>query len=1069
MVITTTLKKPVLEKIIKQTFLNFGNITTSQMLDSLKAFGFFYATSSGISIGLEDLKSPEGKEEIKENSNLYINKINKKWINGLLSDSERFQAILDHWFSAAELIKKEIIEYYKNYDPANSLYIMAFSGARGNISQVRQIVGIRGLMTNQSGDIISFPIKKNFREGLASIDYLISAYGARKGVVDTALKTAVAGYLTRRLVFLAQNVIIRELDCNTTESLIVDISRNSNCENLIGRYSNLALEYNEQNLNLIPILTNCFLTKKICNFLSSRKNKKIYLQIKSPLTCKKDNALCQKCYGWDLSKLNKISLGESVGVIAAQSIGEPGTQLTMRTFHTGGAFGSDLNTNFFSLPLSGKIINYKSFQGFYDKNIFGENILKLIKNSEIQIFHWKKGKKIFYLPKNLEFSLEKKFFIKKNEKIANLNASDTFLNYGVKKVIPIYSPIDGEIIEKRLFFKKIYNLKNNIFILNNSKISVCLGKFFLFHTKSKYRNIKDLDINKSMAFLNVLVAPYSGFLTKKEDFLILYTNNNIYYFDVQNYKKINKSFFLKETYSNTNNQILIFLENYQFIDKGTICARIESFPEKNEKIFKNFSKIQNEAAKKILFCIREEDIYSVCGDQISNLKIKLKIGDTVNFNNKISKSLKIPLKGKLIQKDGFLYTFHLIQSLFFPKGSLFYKKNQKYIFKNELISHSIIYKQQANDIVQGLPKIDQLIEAAGSEEFEPLLYSSSLFFNLKTSNLFLKNEKNISTKFFIKNFNLVFEKSKDKKPGNFLFQLENFFSDSNVLQKHKKRDNINLINILIDKISQSELFDIKLNLSNNFIYKNKNFFSIYRPDNHTDFYKQIKFFNFFQLSDELETNIIDAHSFLLSYYYYYLKKSNSTIESSILAFQKLQLLIINSIQAVYYYQGVKLSNKHIELIVRQLTSRVFVLNYNSQNFLNDEYTYISLLKLYKETIYQLLENFEKNIFSLKTKEKNSKYKNLGNYILNIENSLINCKIVPIYLGSSKNSLIKTNGFLASASFQETKSNLIEAAILGSKDWATGLQESLMAAKLIPAGSGYLAHKNLLDNIYYYKN
>jgi len=1068
MVLAITLKKAILEKIIKQTFLNFGNITASQMLDSLKAFGFFYATSSGISIGLEDLKSPEGKKKIKKNSNLYINEINHKWLNGLLSDSERFQAILDHWFFATEIIKKEIIEYYKNYDPANSLYIMAFSGARGNISQVRQIVGIRGLMTNQSGDIISFPIKSNFREGLASIDYLVSAYGARKGVVDTALKTAVAGYLTRRLIFLAQDVIIRQIDCKTTDSLVIDLFRNSNCENLLGRYSNLALEYTEENLSLIPTLTNCFLTKKITNFLSAKKNKNIYLRIKSPLTCRDNNALCQKCYGWDLSKLNKISLGEAVGVIAAQSIGEPGTQLTMRTFHTGGAFGGDLSTNFFSLPLSGKIISYQNFQGFYDRNAFGENILKLIKDLEVQIFHWKDGKKSFYIPKNLEFFLEKRSFIKKDEKMANVSSSDLLSNYGIKKIIPIYSPIDGEIVEEKLIFKKIYN--RNISIVNNSQISTCLGKFFIFHKKSKFRNIKDFDINKSMAFLNILVAPYSGLLTKKEDFLILYANNNKYYFDIQNYKKINKFFLLKKTYSNLKNKLILFSENYQFIDKGTICARIESFPEKNEKIFKIFFKTDNKAAKKILFCIREKDIYCINADHISNLKINPKIGDIITLKKKISNTLEIPLKGKLIQKDGFLYTFHLIQSFFFPKGSLFYKKGQKYLFKNELISHSIIYKQQANDIVQGLPKIDQLIEATGSEEVEPLLYNSGLFFNLNNSNILFKNQKNVFINNFIKNFSLIFQKDNSKNEEDFLFQIEDFFSDFlNCFPNANKNSITKLDTISKKEESVQNYFDIKLHSANDFIFNDENFFSIYKPDTNTNFYKQVKFFNFFQLSDEIKTNTIDSHSFLLSYYYYYLKKSNSTIESSILSFQKLQLLIINSIQAVYYYQGVKLSNKHIELIVRQLTSRVFVLNYGSQNFLENEYIYVSLIKLYKESIYDLIEDFEKNIFSFKIQLKDFNFNNLGNYITNIENSLKNCEVAPIYVGSSKNSLIRNSGFMASASFQETKTNLIEAAMTGSNDWVTGLQESFIMDKLMPAGSGYLLNKNFLDNMYYYKN
>ena len=387
MILTVALKKTILEKLVKHSFLHFGNVITSQMLDSLKAFGFFYATSSGISIGLEDLKSPEGKSKIKKNSKEYITNLNQKWVSGFISDSERFQMILNHWFLINEKIKKEILNYYQNYDPANSLYIMAFSGARGNISQVQQIVGLRGLMTDQSGNVISFPIKNNFREGLTSVDYLVSAYGARKGVVDTALKTAVAGYLTRRLIFLAQDVIIRQIDCQSKKGIIIDISKNNNCINLIGRYINLAIDYSNKNLNFISKLSNCFITPKISRFLTTKKNKKILLKLRSSLTCKESISLCQKCYGWDLGKLNKISLGEAVGIVAAQSIGEPGTQLTMRTFHTGGVFGGNLLTSDFSLPFSGKLVFFNNFNGFYKRNSFGENILQLINNFKFVLFY----------------------------------------------------------------------------------------------------------------------------------------------------------------------------------------------------------------------------------------------------------------------------------------------------------------------------------------------------------------------------------------------------------------------------------------------------------------------------------------------------------------------------------------------------------------------------------------------------------------------------------------------------------------------------------------------------------
>ena len=215
MLLNRTVTKKILEKLDHETFSQFGIIQCSSLLDSLKLLGFYYATNAGISINLEDLKTPDLKEDCIETANNEIADVSTKWQQGYVSDTERFQRIIDSWNIATESLKNKIIDYYKNFDPTNNLYIMSFSGARGNMSQVRQLVGMRGLMSDQEGKIIDLPIQRNFREGLSSIDYIISSYGARKGIVDTALKTADSGYLTRRLIYLAQDLVIRELDCKT--------------------------------------------------------------------------------------------------------------------------------------------------------------------------------------------------------------------------------------------------------------------------------------------------------------------------------------------------------------------------------------------------------------------------------------------------------------------------------------------------------------------------------------------------------------------------------------------------------------------------------------------------------------------------------------------------------------------------------------------------------------------------------------------------------------------------------------------------------------------------------------
>ena len=231
---------------------------------------------------------------------------------------------------------------------------MAFSGARGNLSQVRQLVGMRGLMSDPSGEIMKLPIKKNFREGLTITDYLMSGYGARKGIVDTALKTANSGYLTRRLIDVAQDILIREKDCLTTHTFLLPIRNNdqkkSNLiyDKILGRILNKPI-FDPQTNKLI-VNANTQITP---NLLEKLKEKHIHnFYIRSPLTCNLYRAICQKCYGWDLSNENLVDIGEAIGILAGQSIGEPGTQLTMRTFHTGGIFTSEVRQQIIN-PING--------------------------------------------------------------------------------------------------------------------------------------------------------------------------------------------------------------------------------------------------------------------------------------------------------------------------------------------------------------------------------------------------------------------------------------------------------------------------------------------------------------------------------------------------------------------------------------------------------------------------------------------------------------------------------------------------------------------------------------------
>ncbi|MEH2274357.1 MAG: DNA-directed RNA polymerase subunit beta'' [Nostoc sp.] len=336
--------KSQLQKLISWAFTHYGTARTAVMADKLKDLGFRYATKAGVSISVDDLMVPPTKRLLLEAAEEEIRATETRYQRGEITEVERFQKVIDTWNGTSEALKDEVVVHFKKTNPLNSVYMMAFSGARGNISQVRQLVGMRGLMADPQGEIIDLPIKTNFREGLTVTEYIISSYGARKGLVDTALRTADSGYLTRRLVDVSQDVIIREFDCGTTRGLTIG-------------------PMTEGAKTLIPLATRLMgrvigedvvhpVTKEVIaprnSPISEDLAKKIEksgvseVVVRSPLTCEAARSVCQHCYGWSLAHAKMVDLGEAVGIIAAQSIGEPGTQLTMRTFHTGGVFTGEV-------------------------------------------------------------------------------------------------------------------------------------------------------------------------------------------------------------------------------------------------------------------------------------------------------------------------------------------------------------------------------------------------------------------------------------------------------------------------------------------------------------------------------------------------------------------------------------------------------------------------------------------------------------------------------------------------------------------------------------------------------
>ena len=330
--------KKQLGKIIERCIDKHGLAKTSELLDYIKATGFKNSTTSGITVSIEDAKVPEEKKTILENASKEVENVSKQYKRGLITEDERYNSVIKIWEKATDDVK---IAMKNNFDASNPLFIMSDSGARGNLDQLKQIAGMRGLMASTTGKTVEIPIKSSFREGLDAIEYFISAHGARKGLSDTALRTADSGYLTRRLVDVSQDIIVREDDCHTEDGITLTAIKDGNQiieslqERLIGRYP--LHDITNPETGEVIVDTETLITEKIADNIVKAGIESV--RVRSVFGCRTKYGVCSKCYGMALSSRERVNIGETVGIIAAQSIGEPGTQLTMRTIHSGGVAG----------------------------------------------------------------------------------------------------------------------------------------------------------------------------------------------------------------------------------------------------------------------------------------------------------------------------------------------------------------------------------------------------------------------------------------------------------------------------------------------------------------------------------------------------------------------------------------------------------------------------------------------------------------------------------------------------------------------------------------------------------
>ena len=520
----------------------FGEYKTLNFLEKVKDIGFYYATSAGLSLGINDLLIPPIKSNMIIETEFSTKKALLEHEKGNNTPVERLQQMIDFWYRTSENLKSQVVRNFTETDKLNPVFMMAFSGARGNISQVRQLVGMRGLMADPDGQILDFPIRSNFREGLTLTEYVISCYGARKGVVDTALKTANSGYLTRRLVDVAHHIIITQFDCQTKKGILISHTK-------INKKIVISMEKKILGRTIFETIPNCIkknqlITSSLAIQINRLKSKVV---VRSPLTCKFKNSICQLCYGWSLSTNQLVSIGECVGIIAAQSIGEPGTQLTMRTFHTGGVFSGDVMEEIRS-PDEGVIEYKQSLPGLLIRTLHGKIAYLTKQSSKIYLTKNNYIKNEFFIPQSTVLFVKNLEKVEKNKLIGEYSFFLNIKNKENQTKYKIFSEIDGEV-----FFEKVLCLQIKKEEGNNLKIALNLGSIWLIHTKiqksqSKFNffNAGDIINKKSIFGISLLINNLPGFVKKKQNIDYFLKKNKVFTSGAEKLKK--KNFYINEIF-----------------------------------------------------------------------------------------------------------------------------------------------------------------------------------------------------------------------------------------------------------------------------------------------------------------------------------------------------------------------------------------------------------------------------------------------------------------------------------------------------------------------------------------
>ncbi len=721
--------KKELKGVMYDAFIKHGMTQATCVADSMKTLGFHFATKAAISISIEDLRVPPTKKHLIQKAERQLLESSNASTRGDITEVEKFQLVIDTWNQISEDVKEQVVSYFKQTDPLNSIYLMAFSGARGNLSQVRQLVGMRGLMADTAGEIIDIPIQHNFREGLTVTDYIISSYGARKGIVDTALKTADSGYLTRRLVDVAQDIIIRESDCGTSRGIIIKNSKEQNeiygsfGERLIGRVLS-------QNIysSTGDILVNkgTLLDSINVDLITDNEINEVF--VRSPLTCESNRSVCQSCYGWNLSQGNLVDLGEAVGIIAAQSIGEPGTQLTMRTFHTGGIFTAEPSKQLLA-KFSGKVVFSPFLKSQVTRTMYGKEAFLVDNFSYLELKGYGGDSiRVEVVPETVLY-VNDNSYVSQKQVIGEL---PTIKKQTVTATKKITSTISGELLLENLEFKKQAD-NQNIELKNSGLVWVLKGSVY-------------------SVFSNTLLLKTQGDTTKKGEFL---TQLNL----VNSFSGITK---LVQQDIITNIEVLNYL--YFFRDASLYSNNSKIILLDSLKNLYDFNFFKNQVFEPNL-CLGEkvsDDYKSPTGGIVHYLGLKVKNSSAYKNEFEVTKTGKIlwiPEEWHFVNKD---------------KGLCFVETGDSVTAKTELVKGSIFAQTDSLvEVVENNNIVRDIILKPGEQIHIPVKESDD---NLENRSLVSYLEDNIITLFDnqykLNDFINVYNK-KFYYPGELLFDTIN--------------------------------------------------------------------------------------------------------------------------------------------------------------------------------------------------------------------------------------------------------------------------------------------------------